>query len=77
MKKQGTRIDDLKGEGNPGYLRIIRFGNFQLGESSQEIIMNEADALDLCGKLNNFFGLDNFFAAKMEANDKEINSKKS
>ncbi len=71
MKKQGTRIDDLTGEGNPGHLRIIRFGNFQLGEASQEVIMNEADALDLCGKLNNFF------AAKMEANDKEINSKKS
>jgi hypothetical protein len=71
MRKQGTRVDDLTGEGKPGYLRIIRFGDFQSGESSAEIIMNEADALDLCGKLNNFF------AAKMEADDKEINSKKS
>lgn len=71
MRKQGIRIDDLTGEGNPGYLRIIRFGNFQLSEGSQELIMNEADAFDLCGRLNNFF------AAKMEADDKEINSKKS
>jgi hypothetical protein len=55
MRKQGTRVDDLTIEGKPGWIRVIRFGNFSLCEGSEEIIMNEADAEDLAGKLNAYF----------------------
>ena len=52
QRKQGTRVDDLTVEGKPGYVRIIRFGKFSQCESSEEIIMNDADAQDLADKLN-------------------------
>ena len=72
MRKQGTRVDDLKAEGRPGYVRIMRFGNFTQCEGSVEMIMLEADALELTGKLNDFF------ARKLEEREhKETAEKKS
>jgi hypothetical protein len=71
QRKQGTRIDVLAEEGRPGYLRIIRFGNFMTAEGSAEMIMKEVDAYELTGKLNQFF------ADKLEADgSKEISKKK-
>jgi hypothetical protein len=72
QRKQGTRIDDLAVEGKPGYIRIIRFGLYSASEQSEELIMNEADALYLTGQLNDYF------AAKMEKEfeSKEISKKK-
>ena len=44
MKSRGTRIDDLTvepiGEDRPGFYRMIRFGNYSLGDGSKEMIIN-------------------------------------
>jgi hypothetical protein len=79
MRKQGTRVDDLTKEGKPGYVRIIRFGNFQTSEGSEEMIMNELDAEDLASKLNEYFakklGVTHYGGVKKNESKKDTKGK--
>ncbi len=51
MKSRGTRVDNLKDEGNPGQFRVIRFGNFITGDVSEEILFNRKELENLYAQM--------------------------